>query len=97
MTKFVLFEKVGEGNCPNFKVTYENGVYMGDLSIAHDCNYNFWPDLKGGFWAGYVLKEIVDKLEELNKPINDEMNEYFDKQAAAQEQSNREMHIADSC
>lgn len=62
-----------------YKVYYENRVYMGDISRAHDFNYNFWPDLgHGGFWPSHVLKSIVEFLDVLNKPLDDEMNAYFD-------------------
>jgi hypothetical protein len=64
----------------DFRVEYDNGVHMGDISRAHDFNYNFWPELKhGGFWPGHVLKAIVEKLEELNKPLDEELNEWFEK------------------
>lgn len=74
LSKLVSFEPNGA----DFKVFHYNGVYMGDISRAHDFQYNFWPELKGGFWPEYLLREICDKLAELNKPINDEMNAYFD-------------------
>lgn len=70
----------------DFKVFYENGVYMGDLSTAHDFNYNFWPDLKGGFWPERLLFSIAKKLEELNEPINRE----FDKWCEEEDRQRRE-------
>ena len=61
-----------------FKVYYDNGVYMGDISRAHDFNYNFWPDhpSKGGFWPAHCLQDIVNELNKLNKPLEDEFNQW---------------------
>ena len=70
----VNFEKTTHGD---YKVIYDNGVYMGDLSRAHDLLYNFWPELsRGGFWPIHVLQNIIDKLNELNKPIEEEYNQW---------------------
>lgn len=65
-----------------YKVHYENGVYMGDVSIAHDAVYNFWPELAhGGYWPAHVLREIVDFLDVLNKPIEDDFNKWCDEES----------------
>lgn len=58
-------------------VHFSNGVYLGELSIADDGFYVFWPDTKGGYWDQMVLSEIVAKLEELNKPWQEEIDRYF--------------------
>ena len=76
----VNFEKNEHGD---YRVVYDNGVYMGDLSRAHDFNYNFWPALSsGGFWPTHVLQNIIDKLNELNKPIEEEFNKWCEEHAA---------------
>lgn len=31
-------------------------------------------------WSDYVLEEIVNKLEELNRPIKEQLNQYFKQQ-----------------
>ena len=76
MTTSVQFEEIRKDW---FKVTYYNGVYMGDITREHDLNYNFWPEYpsKGGFWSEDVLLGIGTKLAELNKPINEEYMAYF--------------------
>jgi hypothetical protein len=79
-----------------YKVFYENGVYMGDLSRAHDLLYNFWPDLKGGFWPAHVLFDISVFLDVLNKPIEDEYNEWCAKEAEAQKLSDGDINFNDN-
>lgn len=60
----------------SFEVFYDNGVYIGDINRECDLCYNFWPNLKGGFWSAGMLKLIYDKLEELNAPILKEYNDW---------------------
>lgn len=60
-----------------------NGVRMG--MICRDCDllYNFWPQTyPGGFWPGYMLKDIAEVLATLNKPIEDEFNRWCEEEAA---------------
>lgn len=61
-----------------YRVEYENGVYLGDILAKEDGFYDFWPDLKGGYWPAYLLHVIADKLDELNKPWEDNIAVYFD-------------------
>lgn len=74
LIKFTLI-KPGE-----YEVHYENGCFLGHALIKEDGFYDFWPDLKGGFWSAYVLREIADKLDELNAPYEAQINEYFEQE-----------------
>lgn len=62
-----------------YKVYFQNGVYLGDILAKEDGYYDFWPEhpSRGGYWASYVLRAIADKLDELNKPIMEEMDRFF--------------------
>ena len=57
-------------------VHYSNDVYLGQLQPTDDGFYVFWPKLRGGCWAGYVLTEIAAKLDELNAPWEKMIDEY---------------------
>ena len=63
-----------------YKVYYFNGVYMGDFYKEIDGYYVWETVLKSGYIPGPLLLILGNKLEELNKPWDDEINEYFDKE-----------------
>lgn len=46
---------------------YENGVLLGQILADEGGYYNFWPDLKGGFWPSHLLHSIADLLVLMNK------------------------------
>ena len=55
----------------------ENDVYLGDIIAKEDGYYDFWPDLKGGYWSAYVLRAIADLLDDMNASWDKEINDYF--------------------
>lgn len=62
-----------------YYVIHENGVRCGDLFQKEDGYYDWWPPKSnGGCWPSYILRQIADKLDELNKPWDDEINKYFE-------------------
>jgi hypothetical protein len=49
--------------------------------VAEDGYYNFWPlETITGYYSGDMLLELGNKLNEINKPWNDNITEYFNKQ-----------------
>lgn len=56
-----------------------NGKFLGIFQQDVDCYFYFVPDnlTEGGYWSSWVLKAIADKLEELNKPWEDQIAQYF--------------------
>lgn len=56
---------------------YENGVLLGQILMKEDGYYDFWPELKGGYWSAEVLRQIADLLDQLNAPWEKEINDYF--------------------
>lgn len=60
-----------------YDVFYENGVLLGILYREVDGYFVFQPEPGGGAWSGHVLQAIADKIEELNKPWDLEIQEYF--------------------
>jgi hypothetical protein len=60
-----------------YDVFYENGVRLGILYREIDGYFVFGPEPGGGSWSGHVLRDIADKIEELNKPWDQQIQEYF--------------------
>lgn len=59
------------------KVYFSNGCFLGEV-LAGDDGFNcFWPELNGGFWEAYVLRAIADYIDELNAPIQKDIDDYF--------------------
>lgn len=64
-----------------FDAFAENGVKLGQLLREVDGYFVFYPELRGGFWPSYMLREISNKLEGLNAPWDKIISDYFDAQA----------------
>lgn len=70
-------------------VIHANGKCLGELSNLEDGFYYWWPDpdRRGGCWDAYILREIADELDRLNKPWQDivdvEMNRQLDAKEGA--------------
>lgn len=62
------------------KVYFHNGVFLGEIFPEVDGFYVFYPDLKGGFWEAYVLRAIADYMDELNVPIQKDIEDYFERE-----------------
>jgi hypothetical protein len=57
-------------------VIHDNQKYLGDLIKEADGYYHWWMTvecLSRGSWPSYVLREIADKLDELNKEWDEEV------------------------
>lgn len=51
-----------------YEVYAHKGVLLGYFSPGVDGRYDFWPNDRGaGCWPAYILRELADKLDELNK------------------------------
>ena len=50
------------------------GIKMGEILMSEDGYYNFWPDLhRGGYWPSYILRMLADRVDEMNKPWDEEI------------------------
>ena len=56
-----------------YDVIFYNGVNIGTFEMLEDGYYHYWPTQRGGCWASYAMRAIADKLDELNKPWNDQI------------------------
>ncbi len=63
---------VKDGNLT--KVFYTNGHYMGDIFAKEDGFYDWWPEKSnGGYIPAWILRELADTLDELNKDWQEEI------------------------
>lgn len=56
---------------------YFNGQHLGYFYLEVDGFYVFVPKDDIGYWNEFNLRMIADKLEELNKKHNEEIELYF--------------------
>lgn len=61
----ISYEKTMHVN-DSYDVYAYNGHKMGNFLMKEDGYYDFWPDLGGGYWPGYMLRALADALDELN-------------------------------
>ena len=59
----------------HYGVDHDNGICVGEITREPDGFFYFWFSYPmRGCWPAYSLKEIADKLEELNKEWSDTIN-----------------------
>lgn len=55
-----------------------NNINLGDLVYLEDGFYHYFPiNYKSSCISSWVLKDIANKLDELNKPYEEEIKKYF--------------------
>lgn len=66
----------------SFKILFNNRVNIGEFYQEMDGYYVYEPnrDKISGYWPEWMLLELGGKLKELNKPWDDQITEYFDKE-----------------
>lgn len=64
-----------------YEVYYNERVLIGELIVGLDGFYGFHLSRGYGRWESAVLREIADKIDELNAPWEKNINEYFEKEA----------------
>jgi major membrane immunogen (membrane-anchored lipoprotein) len=69
------YKKYADGN---IQVYYTNGVFMGNLEVGDDGYYVWWDDKNNsGYVPSWILRELADKLDELNKEWDEGVKEFF--------------------
>ena len=71
MTK-LTYTSIGNDN--SFNVSFKH-LSLGELIINDDGYYRWFPVSRDGYLDAWVLKDIVNKLEELNKPWDEKIKE----------------------
>lgn len=69
--------KTGDGS--RYEV-YFNKQHLGYFYLEVDGFYVFIPKSNIGFWNEFSLRIIADKLEEMNKHYNKNIEKYFETQ-----------------
>lgn len=67
---FSLTDKLG---C--ILVQANNGVKAGEILMGDDGFYQFWPELRGGYWPSYAMREIADKVDSMNEAWEKKLEE----------------------
>ena len=62
-----------------YVVTFYNGVSAGEYIKGEDGYYVYFTDNNGGGFSDYVLQQLGQDLEMLNKEWDKEIQEAFDK------------------
>lgn len=66
-------------NNQKFHVLTPNNHLVGELIMDVDGYFYFWPS-NDGCWSSHIMRSIANKLDDINKPWNDEVTEYFEKE-----------------
>ena len=71
----IKLEKINK----SYNVLTSSGKNIGTFELDESGFYNYWRNLKSdGAWQAWLLKAVADKLNEVNKPFNDSVKEYFE-------------------
>lgn len=62
-----------------YKAFTPNNKYLGTFELDVDGYFHYWQDKSlNGAWDAYILRAIADKLDEVNKPYKEAVDEYFE-------------------
>lgn len=67
---YFIYKKVDEYR---YDVITKNDLMIGSFIRDVDGYFYFWADRNDGAWTSYVLRELSDKLNELNKVWDDQV------------------------
>ncbi len=56
-----------ESRTGSYKAYWNNGNKIGDFLIGDDGYYAYWPIQKSGYITSCFMREVADKLDELNE------------------------------
>jgi len=79
-----------EKQSDNLYDVWFNVKYLGRFVKEVDGFFHYWEDKSlNGSWSAYQLKAISDKLDEINKPYREVVEEYFDQERRNREERSR--------
>lgn len=58
-------------------VEASNGIKLGELIEGVDGYWAFFPEMRGGYWEGWILRELADKLDAINRPWDRALRDFF--------------------
>lgn len=53
-----------------YNIVTGNQKLVGELIMDVDGYFYFWPEDNNGAWSSYLLRQLADKIDEINKPWN---------------------------
>ena len=66
-------------NKHKYSVRTNNGKLVGDLIMDVDGHFYFWPEDNNGAWRSYQLRELADKIDEINKSWDEQVEKQLNK------------------
>lgn len=64
-----------------YNVHTSTNKFLGTFELDESGFYNFWCSGREGSWSSHSLRLIADKLDDINKPFEEELKKYFDQEA----------------
>lgn len=62
----------------SYSVLSNNDIVVGSFQLDSDGSYYFYhTDDIAGCWSAHSLKEIAELLDEVNKPFDKQVEDYF--------------------
>lgn len=73
-----------------YNVLTSSGKNIGTFELDESGFYNYWRNSKSdGAWQSWLLRAIADKLDDVNKPYKEVIDEYFDQEIRDREERAR--------
>lgn len=66
----IFYQKITEHK---YNIVTYNYKLIGELIKDVDGYFYFWPEDNNGAWASHNLRELADKLDELNKEWDEQV------------------------
>lgn len=76
LAKMIKLTKHSENQ---YSANLQNGKFIGYFERDVDGYFYWWPDLKehDGCWPVDLILELAERLKEVNKPYEGELDKYF--------------------
>lgn len=72
----VIYQQI---NQQKYIVRTNNGKFIGEFIMDVDGYFYFWSENNLGAWPSYLLRDIADKMDELNKSWNEQVEKELNK------------------
>ena len=66
-------------NKHKYSVRTNNGKLVGDLIMDVDSQFCCWPEDNNCAWSSYHLRELADKMDEINKSWDEQVEKQLNK------------------
>ena len=74
-----------------YNVIASNGKNIGKFELDVDGYFYFWDNKDSGAWSSYSLRLIADKLDGINKPFKENVDNYFEQERKDFEEREKEL------